>query len=188
MKKQNLVLAGVILLAAGSAQAADEWNWFAGWQDGYTAEPAVSVMLGQMDPGDNMDSGTISGIEFSLNCPLVQPPSNRIRQQVSFTSYDENGVEITSLEINPHYVVEVSPGLEIGGGPGLGYVMVDSGAGDGSVLALQLGVSAHYTLQSPLFIGAEARYQVTGEDDFGGGGPEDDVNNYRIALKVGYSF
>jgi len=188
MKKQNLALAGAILLATGSAQAADEWNWFAGLEDGYEAEPTVSVMLGQMDPGDNMDSGTISGIEFSLNCPLVKPPSNRIRQQVSYTSYDENGVEITSIELNPHYVVEVSPGLEIGGGPGLGYVMVDSGAGDGSVLALQLGVSAHYTTQSPLFIGAEARYQITGEDDFGGGGAEDDVNNYRIALKVGYSF
>lgn len=187
MNKQKLTLAGIFLLAAGSAQAADEWTLLAGSQDGYKAEPAVSVMLGQMDPGDNMDSGTITGIELSLNCPLIQPPSNRIRQQVSVTSYDEQGVEITSIELNPHYVVEVSPGLEIGGGPGLGYVMVDNATSNDSVLALQLGVSAHYTLQSPLFIGAEARYQITAEDNFGAA-TKSDVDNFRFAIKAGYSF
>jgi len=187
MKKTTTILASAALLGAVNVQAADEWNWFAGLEDDYVAEPTVSIMLGQMDPGDNLDSDTISGLEFSLNCPLVKPPSNRIRQQVSFTTYDDQGVEITSIELNPHYVVEVSPGLEIGGGPGLGYVMVDSGTSDESVFALQLGISAHYTLQSPLFIGAEARYQITGEDNFGGS-EEDDINNYRIALKVGYSF
>ncbi len=188
MKKTSIALASAALMGAANVQAAAEWNWFAGLDDDYKAEPAVSIMLGQMDPGDNMDSDTISGIELSLNCPLVKSPSNRVRQQISYTSYDDNGVEIASIELNPHYIVAVASGLEIGGGPGLGYVMVDSAAGDGSVFALQLGVSAHYTLQSPLFIGAEARYQITGEDDFGGGGPEDDINNYRIALKVGYSF
>lgn len=187
MKKITIALASAALLGAANVNAADELTWFAGWKDDYKAEPAVSVMLGQMDPGDNMDSDTISGIEFSLNCPLVKPPNNRIRQQISYTTYDDQGVEITSIELNPHYVVEVSPGLEIGGGPGLGYVMVDGAAGDGSVFGLQLGVSAHYTLQSPLFIGAEARYQITGEDDFGAA-TKSDVDNYRIALKVGYSF
>ncbi len=187
MKKRNLALTGAILLVTGNAQAAGDWNFLAGTKDGFVAEPAISLMLGQMDPGNNMDSDIITGIELSLNCPLLQPPSNRIRQQASYTTYDDNGVKITSLEINPHYVVEVAPGLEIGGGPGLGYVMVDNGVADDAVFGLQLGVSAHYTLQSPLFIGAEARYQITGEDNFGAAS-KSDVNNYRIALKVGYSF
>ena len=187
MKKTTIALASAVLLGAANVQAADDWTWFAGWKEDYKGQPAVSVMLGQMDPGDNMDSDTITGIELSVNCPLVKPPTNRIRQQVSYTKYDDKGVEITSLELNPHYVVKVSPGLEIGAGPGLGYVMVDNATSDGSVLALQVGVSAHYTLQSPLFIGAEARYQITGEDNFGAA-TKSDVDNFRFAIKAGYSF
>lgn len=187
MKQATMALVGAALLAAGNAQAADEWTWMAGWKDGYKGEPAISVMLGEMDPGDNMDSDTITGFELSLNCPLLQPPTNRIRQQLSITKYDDKGTEISSMEINPHYVVEVVPGLEIGGGPGLGFLMVDTPTGNGHAFGLQLGFSAHYNLQSPLFIGAELRYQVTTEDDFGAA-TESDVDNSRFALKVGYAF
>lgn len=111
MKRQ--IITAIVLLAASSAQAADQWTWMAGSKEGYTAH-TVSLLAGQMDPGDNMDNDTIGGIELSLNCPLLQPPSNRIRQQLSYTKYDDQGVEIESIEINPHYVVEVQPGLEIG--------------------------------------------------------------------------
>ncbi len=187
MKLSTFALSGAAMLVAGSVQAAEGWTWMAGTQDGFKAKPTVSLLMGQMDPGDNMDSDTISGIELSLNCPLVQPPSNRIRQQVSYTKYDDQGVEIASLELNPHYVVEISPGLEIGGGPGLGYVMVDTPTGDGDVFGLQLGVSTHYHGNSPLFLGADLRYQITGEDNFGAA-TKSDVDNMRLAIKIGYSF
>lgn len=185
MKRQIVSIAGIALLS-GTVQAAEQWTWLAGAQDGYSAQPTISLMAGHMDPGDNMDSDTVSGLELSLNCPLLQPPSNRIRQQLSYSKYEDGGVEIESIEINPHYVVEVSPGLEIGGGPGLGYVMVDKAAGGGNVLALQLGASAHYHGSSPLYLGAEVRYQITGDDNFGAA-TESDVDNYRVLLKLGYS-
>lgn len=185
MKRATLTLAAGALLIAGNAQAAGQWTWLAGIKDGYSAQPTVSLMAGVMDPS-NMSSDTISGIELSLNCPLLQPPTNRIRQQLSYTKYDDNGVEIKSIEINPHYVVEVSPGLEIGAGPGLGFVMVDTATGDDNVFGLQLGASLHYQANSPLFIGAEARYQITGEEHFGAAS-KSDVDNYRVLLKVGYS-
>ena len=179
-----IAISSALAIVSANIQAEESWTWLAVTKDGYVAEPAISVMLGTLDPDVNgVDSDTITGIELSLNCPLVQPPSNRIRQQVSFVTYDNDGFEITSIELNPHYVIETSPGLELGFGPGLGYVMAESNGLDDSALALQLGVSAHYTAMGPLFIGAEARMQVT--DDFDGG---DGIDNLRVGVKVGYSF
>ncbi len=185
--KALMALGSALLITSASVQAGDDWRWFAGMKDGYTAQPAVSLMFGMLDPdADGADSDAIAGIELSLNCPMLQPPTNRIRQQISYTKYDKNGLELTSIEANPHYVIETSPGLELGFGPGFGYVMAktDDGSLDDGALALQVGASAHYTGMGPLFIGAEARYQMTGDFD----GVDDNINNFRVALKVGYSF
>ncbi len=190
MKMTALILAvaGLIGSASGTAHAGD-WTFLAGNKSGYTAKPTVSLMLGRMSPGDDFRSATIFGAELSLDCPLLQPPTNRIRQQISVTSSSSSGVDINNYEINPHYVVVISPGFEIGGGPGLGLVTVDTPTGDGNVLGLQFGASAHYHSNNPLFFGAEMRYQITSEDNFeGAGSSSTNVNNFRFAVKVGYSF
>lgn len=190
-QRRGITLAIAIATATGAgAVQAKGWDFPAYNKPGYTAAPTVSLMLGRMSPGDEFRSSTILGAEFSLNCPTLQPPNNRIRQQFSFTRASRGGVKIHNYEINPHYIVEVSPGFEIGGGPGLGFVTVDTPGGDGSVFGLQFGVSAHYRANnSPLFLGAEARYQMTTEDRFGGAGSaRTDVNNFRFAIKAGYRF
>lgn len=180
-------VAGALLLSATAH--AEGWTFLAGAKDGYKAEPTISLMAGQMSPGTSgVDSGSFTGIELSLNCPLLQPPTNRIRQQVSLTKYDKSSVKITSIELNPHYVVEVSPGLELGGGPGLGYIMVDTPNKNPGFWGLNIGLSAHYTGVGPLFVGAEYRYQVTTKEDFGGGMGKDNLDNSRVDIKVGYSF
>ncbi len=188
--RTGIAIAIAMIFGATGAAQAQGWTWLAGTKPGYKAEPAVSLMLGRISPGDEFRSSSIVGAELSLNCPTLQPPSNRIRQQFSFTRASRGGVKTYNYEINPHYIVEVSPGFEIGGGPGLGYVTVDTPNGDGSVFGLQFGVSAHYQAdRSPLFLGAEARYQFTTEDRFGGAGsPRTDVNNFRFAIKAGYRF
>jgi opacity protein-like surface antigen len=190
MRRQTWIAVTIAALTGpGNVQAADGWSWLAGLQPGFQAEPTVSVMLGRISPGDAFSSSTVLGAELSLNCPTLQPPTNRIRQQFSFTRSSTGGTKIHNYEINPHYVVEVSPGFEIGGGPGLGYVTVDTPTGDGGVFGLQFGASAHYFANGPLFLGAEARYQITGKDRFGGAGsPRTDVDNFRFAIKAGYSF
>ncbi len=178
MKKTATMTALAALLAAPAVSLADGWTFLAGTKPGYTAKPAVSLMLGQMSPNAaGASSGTITGVEFSLNCPLLQPPSNRIRQQVSLTQYDEGGGKQINVEINPHYIVEVMPGLEVGGGPGLGYINTDADSGFG----VQLGLSAHYTALGPAFIGAEWRYQLAV-------GSDTDLDNSRFAVKLGYAF
>jgi len=187
--KKNIVglLAGSMMLPL-AAQAGD-WTFLAGTKDGYKAEPTISLLAGQMSPGTSgMDNGSVTGIELSLNCPLLQPPTNRIRQQVSLTQYDKAGIKLTNFEINPHYVIEVSPGLELGGGPGLGYVTTDTANKDPGFWGFNLGVSAHYMGMGPLFIGAEYRYQMTTEEDFGGAAGKDNLDNTRFDIKIGYSF
>lgn len=186
MNKNVLAIAVGSLVFSMSANAEGKgWNWLAGADDRFVAEPTASILLGSMKPKDG-NSGSVTGIELSFNCPLLQPPTNKIRQQLSFAQYDEGGTEVSSIEINPHYVVEVSPGLLVGGGPGLGYISVDTAAKDTNMLALQFGGSVHYSVSDSVFVGGEARYQLTEDDDIGGS--VQGLDNWRIALKAGINF
>ncbi len=192
MKKEILMIAAGTLIFSMSASAEDQgWNWFAGSDENFVMEPAVSFIAGSMSP-KNGDSGNITGLELSFNCPLLQPPTNSIRQQISMTKFDENGLEVTSIEINPHYVAEISPGLFIGGGPGFGYVSADTSTKDTDMFAFQLGTSVRYNISELFFLGGEARYQITQNEHIGGAmmghGMNKGMNNWRVALKAGISF
>lgn len=185
MKKKIMAVMVGSLLVNASAYADDKgWRFLAGKEEGFVLAPTASLMAGVMSPKDG-DSGKILGVEMSFNCPLLQPPTNKIRQQVSLTRYDENGAKVSSIEINPHYVVEVSPGLSIGGGPGLGYVYVDTNAKNTGMFAVQLGASAHYNLTEQVFVGGELRYQLTENKSLG---TTDGFDNWRSAIKLGFSF
>lgn len=186
MRKKAVFMSLVgALFASASVNAADKgWSPLAGLDDDYVMEPTVSLLGGMMSPSDG-DSGKLLGVELSFNCPLLQPPTNKIRQQLSYTQYDESGVKVSSIELNPHYVVAVTPELSIGGGPGFGYVSVDSAAKDVNLFAAQVGVSAHYQVSEMIFLGGDMRYQLTESEDIGG---SDGMNNMRMSLKIGVSF
>ncbi|MDR9424585.1 MAG: hypothetical protein RI567_04800 [Marinobacter sp.] len=184
MKKQVCAsLVGLWVATASQGVAAEGWEFPGFSSDDYQAQPTLAMVGGVMDPDFGpAGAGGVYGLELSLDCPLLQPPSNRIRQQLSLTQYDEDGVEINSLEINPHYVVPVSENLEIGFGPGIGVLDVDAGSHDDTLLGFQAGASVHYR-QGAFFVGGEARYQVTTEERFGG--RDQDADNARVLLKVG---
>lgn len=153
----------------------------------YTFQPTIALMTGTLDQdiaGD--DSDTVTGIELGINCPLLTTPNNRIRQRISVSSFDNDTVEIGSFELNPHYMIKVTEGLELGFGPGLGYVQAELGAEDDSTWAVQLGFSAEYR-RDMLFAGAEIRHQITGDVDLGGGA-ETDLENTRVMFKIGVDF
>jgi len=180
----STVAAG-LTLAAGTASAAD---WFPVADEGFSAAPSVAVVGGTQDfAWDGADSGSVAGIEFGLNCPLLAVDSGRIRQQVSLTQYDEDGLETTHLELNPHYLFVDDGNLTVGAGPGFGWVQADPEQGDSAnAFALQAGASVNYDF-GPAFVGAEARYQWTTEADFGGNS-EEDLSNTRVMAKVGVNF
>ncbi len=187
MKKQtSFALLTTLLLSSGTALAQGPWNFLAGMDIDYVAEPTLALMIGNLNPDINgANNDTVSGVEFSLNCPLLQPPSNKIRQQISYTRYSDSGLKISSFELNPHYVIEMTPGVGVGFGPGIGYVKAEVANQSESMLALQLGVSLHYNVMEKLFLGAEARYQATQNDNFAG---QKGADNFRGTIKVGYNF
>lgn len=184
MKKQVCTsLIGLVVATAAQGVAAEGWKFPGFSSDDYQAQPSLALVGGAMDPDfGQVDSGALYGVELSLNCPLLQPPTNRIRQQLSLTRFDEDGVKITSLEINPHYVVAMGENLEIGFGPGFGVLDVEAGPEDEMLLGAQVGASVHYR-RGALFFGGEARYQVTTEEGFGG--RDRGADNTRVLLKVG---
>ncbi|MGB0867935.1 MAG: porin family protein [Granulosicoccaceae bacterium] len=156
--------------------------------EAYKFQPTVALMTGSLDQDFSGDEGsdTVSGIELGINCPLLTTPSNRIRQRISVSSYDNDTVEMSSFELNPHYMWSVADGLEVGVGPGFGYVQAEQGNSDDSTWGVQLGVSAEYR-RDMLFAGAEVRYQTTGDVDLGGA-EETDLENVRVMFKIGVDF
>lgn len=153
-------------------------------QDGFKYEPTLSFIGGQLDPDVNgVDESGVVGIELSFNCPLLATPTNGIRQQLSITSFDNDDLKMTSFEINPHYVVNLSPSFALGFGPGIGLVNVDYDGDSDTAFTGQLGASIQYRTGT-LYFGLEARQQYTANIDM----LDDDVNNSRISLKIGHDF
>ena len=185
---KGLLTGAALTLAAGAAQA-DGWTFLPATKPGYKAEPSIAVTAGYLSPDSSLTDGAVAyGAELSMNCALIQPPSNRVRTTVSVLSFDDGGLKLTDFELNPHYVVELSDDFWVGGGPGVGVVMADTSGEDATLLAFQLGASAHYRMDK-LFIGGEARYQFTQSKDVGpAANPDSGVNNWRALVKVGFNF
>jgi opacity protein-like surface antigen len=188
MKKKYLyALVFSAMTLSSQAVLADEGGWgflpVAG--DDYQAEPALSLVGGSMSPeADGMDADTVAGLEFSLNCPLLKAPKGVIRQQISLVRYDDAGAEISTVELNPHYLIDINKDFSVGFGPGIGYAMLDAAGVDEGAFSLQLGASLHYDLSDSLFLGAEARYQWTQDLD----DTNEDLNNSRVLAKFGLKF
>jgi hypothetical protein len=187
MKKQlaSMIVLGTLGLGMSPAQA-EGWEFLPVTGDNYEFKPKLSLITGSMDPADG-SSGTMTGLELAINCPLLKAPNGVIRQQVSYASYDENGVKIDSFELNPHYQIEVAQDVTFGFGPGFGYTWAETTGLDDSSFTLQAGASLNYSL-GQVEIGAEARYQTLVSDIKTQGGTEVDLDNTRLMLKVGYKF
>lgn len=175
----------VAMAGLSSPALAQDWELLPVLGDDYRAKPTLAVIGGAMDPDfPGAGSDAAYGVELSIDCPTLKLPKNKIRQQFSLMQYDDD-VEITSFELNPHYVMPVGGGLEFGFGPGFGVLSVDTDGSDETLFGLQAGASLHYRAGN-LFLGAEARYQVTTEEDFGNG--DQDADNARYMVKAGINF
>lgn len=187
--KKHLVAIGVsagLALGANAANA-EGWKFLPVKDPDYVAEPTAELIVGIMEPDSDLGGNAVTyGAEISANCILLQPPKNRIRTTIGYTHYDDGGLVLNNFEVNPHYVVEVTPDFWLGGGPGLGAVLADADQGEDSALfALQLGLSAHYRV-GMLFIGGDARYQWTQSKNVGL--TDEGADNWRVAAKVGLNF
>lgn len=186
--KKIIKVAAVAGLLSSTTVQAEGWRFFPVLDGNFPFMPAVAVTAGVMDPEvSGAGANGIYGVELSFLCPLIQPPTNYIRQQVSLTQYDEGDLKLTTLEANLHYRLPITEGLELGFGPGFGVVHADpDNGGTDTELALQLGMGLNYNLNGGMFVGAEARYQWTTESDIGANG--ENLDNYRVMFKVGKYF
>lgn len=178
----SMLLASTLLFNV--AAKAEGLSFLPFMQEGFKYEPTLSFVGGQLDPDvDDVDESAVVGIELSFNYPLLATPSNGIREQLSITSFDNDGLEMTSFEINPHYVINLSPSFGVSFGPGIGLVNVDYNGDSDTAFTGQLGASLQYRTGT-LYFGLEARQQYTANINM----LDDDVNNSRISLKIGHDF
>lgn len=187
-KFKNVLLSLAVLSTA--SYGADEFKLFPMFTDeNYKANFEFAVVAGSIDfKGNNTKSGTTYGVDLSFDCPVFTLPGNNLlRQQLSLNRYDKNGVEITTIEMNPYYFIDISDDLTFGFGPGIGGMKVNTNNTENKWLfAYQAGAGLKYYIDK-ILVGIDARYQWTSSKDLGAGTKED-LDNMRVLLKVGYAF
>lgn len=178
-------LLGTALLSTASLSAADEFKAFPIFtDDNWKANIEVAAVAAHVnfDPAGIKD-GMAYGLDLSFDCPVFTLPGDHLlRQQLTLSRYDKNGVKITTIEMNPYYFVDLAKDLVLGFGPGIGGVHADvDGEGSQWLFAVQAGAGLKYYIDDFL-IGADLRYQWTAEKELG------ELDNTRLLLKAGYRF
>lgn len=148
-------------------------------------------VIGGVQKNKHFDAwAPIYGIEFSMECPLVQTGKSHIRQQVSLIFQDGKDYKSLNLEINPQYKIIARPSFEWGAGLVAGFIYTTIRDNNKPVFNYGLGTGVVYYFKKA-FIGFESRYTMTKEilfddiDKESGYNESGDLNNLRIFLKIG---
>ena len=175
-----LLVAG---LALGSAAShADGLTFFPGLQSGFKHEPSLAVSVGVMNAdAANDDAQFVYGLDFNMNCGLVQTPDKRIRTHLQINHVNESGVKATSFELSPRYTLPVGGGFSVGAGPVLALVMADNGATDKNLFGYGAVVGANYR-RGAYYSGLDLRYLNTNERS------NVEFENWALLAKVGINF
>ena len=144
----------------------------------------IALLGGVMEGEDSnkIESDGIYGVELSFPC-LV---NNHVRSQLQVVSYDNNGVEMLQVSVNPHYLIDLQKGVTLGVGPTLGATEVTVGDEDDTIFTYGVGASLRADLPYNFFIGTEAHYDWTTDAELGT--VKDNFDNLKVFAKVGYSF
>lgn len=167
------------------ATLAEGWEFLPVIDDDYEYKPQLSLIAGTASIDGSSES--MSGVELAINCPLVKAPNAVIRQQISYATIESNGTKLKSFELNPHYMVVMSDKVQVGFGPGIGYLSADATGLSDSAITLQAGANVLYTA-GKFTAGLELRHQVTVGSIKTNTGTDVDVDNTRFMAKVGYRF
>jgi opacity protein-like surface antigen len=145
--------------------------------------PALALIGGAMKfDQSGSDWKGFYGAEFSFTCLL----SDQIRQQIQITNYDNDGVQMFQANINPHYMIDIAEGTQVGFGPTLGVARVEVGNDDDTIFTYGVGASVRKDITENVFVGAEAKYEWTTDATIAG--VDTDFNNAKVFAKLGYQF
>ena len=164
-----------------------EWVMGPAFKEGWIGDYTAAVTAGYMAlDNDSASDDSSLGLQFALNCPWFRPPEGMIRQQFNLNRFDHDGLELTSLEMNPRYFWDLPSNFTLGVGPGVGYVWTDPDEGKSPNLwSLQAGVDLDYR-QGVFYFGVGTRYQWTENKRVGLN--DNGVDNWLTSVKVGVNF
>ena len=170
-------------LALGSAAShADGIKFFPGLQSGFKFEPSLAVSVGAMSASAaNDDTLFVYGLDFNMNCGLIQTPDNRIRTHLQINHVNESGVKATSFELSPRYTLPVGGGFSVGAGPVLALVAADNGTTDKNLFGYGAVIGANYR-KGMYYAGLDLRYLNTNERS------NVEFENWALLAKVGINF
>lgn len=175
-----LTLAGLSLLTTMSH--AEGLSFFPGLKPGFKFEPSLAVSAGVLNSSTGNDNTmAVYGLDFNMNCGLIQTPDNRIRTHVQINHSDKSGVKSTTFELSPRYTLPVGSGFSVGAGPVLGVAMVDNGRNDKNLFAYGAVAGVNFRA-GMLYAGADVRYLNTNDRD------NVDYENWAVLAKVGINF
>lgn len=175
-----LLLTGLAL--GTTASQAEGLRFFPGVESGFKFEPSVALTAGVMNiTAANDNTSFVYGLDFNMNCGLIQTPDNRIRTHVQINRVDDSGVKATSIELSPRYTLPLGGGFSIGAGPVLGLVMADNGNADKNLFGYGAVVGANFR-KGIYYSGLDLRYLNTKERS------NVDFENWALIAKVGINF
>ena len=175
-----LLLASLTLGA--SASHADGLRLFPSLDAGFKFDPTLAVSAGVMDANAASDNSiTVYGLDFNMNCGLIQTPDKRIRTHIQINRVNGSGIKSTAFELSPRYTLPVGGGFSLGAGPVPAAVMVDNGNADKTLFGY--GAVAGLNFRSDMFYaGADVRYLNTTERD------NAELDNWALLAKFGINF
>ena len=188
--KKGLLAISSCALITSSLYSADEFKALPIFTDSdWKANIEVAVVGGYANYNNSaVGNDPMYGLEISLDCPVFTlSGDNPLRQQFSYNKFNNRGVDITTIEINPYYFIDLTDNMVFGFGPGAGYAKVEANGRDTSFVTYQVGAGVKYYSRN-IFAGADIRWQGSKDKDYFGAGMQQDLENTRVMLKVGYRF
>ena len=183
MRKQMMavLMAGMCAGAATLAQA-EGLKFLPILDRDFKAAPTLALTAGGLKaPAGRDDVVAVYGLEFSMNCGLLQTPDNRIRTHVSVNHANEGGLKYTSVELSPRYTMPLGSGFSIGAGPALAWIKADLGQGDKDRFGYGAATGVAYR-NGAYFSGVDLRYLNTERRD------DVKLENWTLMAKVGVNF
>lgn len=184
MRSQSALLGLFLSVAAIPALADGDWKTMPILEPAYKPDFTLSALVGLMDP-QHVSSDSYIGAELAFNCLLLQPPTGIIRTKVSIGSFSNDGLKLTSFEINPRWMFNIDQNLSVGFGPGIGYVDAKAGGNSKGLWAGQLGADLDYRIGA-INLGLAARWQGTQGSTITNG--VKGADNTLVEAKIGYNF
>ncbi|RIX42447.1 MAG: hypothetical protein D3M94_18065 [Rhodocyclales bacterium GT-UBC] len=170
------------LALSATASHADGWRLLPGLESGFKFEPTLAISAGVLNAASGKDDTmAVYGLDFNMNCGLLQSPDNRIRTHVQINHVDHAGIKATSFELSPRYTIPLGNGFSFGAGPALAMVKAENGNRDKNLFGYGLVAGANFR-KGMYYSGIDLRYLNTNEREQVG------FENWALLAKVGINF